>query len=73
MVAGARSDDAPIVKILHPESSMPASVALLGVLLVLVAIPLGLMFAPLVIGVIIVAVGLRRLGPDIAASAPLAA
>ena len=73
MVPDAPGVDAPVVKFLHPESSMPAPLALLGILLILVAIPLGLMFAPLVIGVIIVAVALRRVGPDIAASAPLGA
>lgn len=41
---------------------MSSALAALGILLVLVAIPLGMMVAPLMIGAIIVAVSLRRLG-----------
>ena len=45
------------------ESTMSTTaLAALGILLVLVAIPFGLMLAPLIIGVIIVAVSFRRLG-----------
>ncbi len=40
---------------------MTPYVALLGVLLILVAIPFGLMLAPLAIGILIVALALRRL------------
>jgi hypothetical protein len=36
--------------------------ALLGVLLIILAIPFGLMLAPLAIGVILVWFGMRRLG-----------
>ena len=41
---------------------MTPAFAALGVLLVIVAIPLGLMLAPLAIGVLLVWFGLRRLG-----------
>ena len=34
--------------------------AVLGILLVLIAIPLGLMLAPLVVGAILTAIGIRR-------------
>ena len=34
--------------------------AVLGILLVLIAIPLGLMLAPLVVGAILIGVGIRR-------------
>lgn len=34
--------------------------AVLGILLVLVAIPLGLMLAPLIVGAILIAIGIRR-------------
>jgi hypothetical protein len=47
--------------------------ALLGVFLILVAIPLGLMLAPLVIGAILVAVGIRRADRSLQAVAPGAA
>jgi hypothetical protein len=40
---------------------MSSSLAVLGIVLVLIAIPLGMMIAPLVIGGILVAVSLRRL------------
>lgn len=36
--------------------------ALLGVLLIILAIPFGLMLAPLAIGVVLVWFGMRRLG-----------
>ena len=39
---------------------MPAMYAAIGILLLLVAIPLGLMLAPLVIGAILLWVGIRR-------------
>ena len=42
------------------------ALATLGVLLVLLAIPLGLMLAPLIVGVIIVVISLRRVGAAIA-------
>ena len=41
---------------------MSSPLAALGILLVLIAIPLGMMLAPLVIGAILVALGLRHLG-----------
>jgi hypothetical protein len=41
---------------------MTAAFAALGVLLLIVSIPLGLMLAPLAIGVLLVWFGLRRLG-----------
>jgi hypothetical protein len=40
---------------------MTATLAALGIVLILLAIPLGLMLAPLAIGVILVWFGLRRL------------
>jgi hypothetical protein len=40
---------------------MTAAFAALGVLLVIVAIPFGLMLAPLTIGVLLIWFGLRRL------------
>jgi hypothetical protein len=40
---------------------MNAFLALLGILLIIVAIPFGLMLAPLIIGVLLVWYGLRRL------------
>jgi hypothetical protein len=49
---------------------MPAAVAVLGVLLILIAIPFGLMLAPIAIGTVIVAVAVRRVGPAIASSSP---
>jgi len=39
---------------------MTATYAALGTILIIVAIPLGLMIAPLVIGVILLAVAMRR-------------
>ena len=41
---------------------MTAFLATLGIILIIVAIPLGMMLAPLAIGVILVWFGLRRLG-----------
>jgi hypothetical protein len=40
---------------------MNAYLSLLGILLIIVAIPFGLMLAPLLIGVLLVWYGLRRL------------
>jgi hypothetical protein len=40
---------------------MTATLAVLGVVLIVMAIPLGLMLAPLAIGIILVWFGLRRL------------
>ncbi|HYH94293.1 MAG TPA: hypothetical protein VD763_14125 [Candidatus Saccharimonadales bacterium] len=40
---------------------MTAAFAVLGILLIVVAIPLGMMLAPLAIGVLLVWFGLRRL------------
>lgn len=40
---------------------MTATLAALGVVLIVLAIPLGLMLAPLAIGIILVWFGLRRL------------
>ena len=40
---------------------MTPYVALFGILLILVAIPFGLMLAPLVLGIVIVVFALRRL------------
>jgi hypothetical protein len=40
---------------------MNAFLALLGILLIIVAIPFGLMLAPLIVGVLLVWYGLRRL------------
>ena len=46
----------------HPgRSSMSGAYALLGILLILVAIPFGLMLAPLAIGVIVLVFALRRM------------
>ena len=42
------------------------ALATLGVLLVLLAIPLGLMLAPLIVGAVIVAVSLGRVGAAVA-------
>jgi hypothetical protein len=41
---------------------MTAALAALGILLIIVAIPFGLMLAPIAIGIILVWFGLRRLG-----------
>ncbi len=41
---------------------MSSPLAALGILLVLIAIPLGMMLAPLVIGAILIALGVRHLG-----------
>ena len=56
---------------------MTGAYAALGILLILVAIPFGLMLAPLAIGVIVLALALRRLhravgleDPSASASAP---
>ena len=43
------------------RSSMSGAYALLGILLILVAIPFGLMLAPLAIGVIVLVFALRRM------------
>lgn len=43
----------------------PGLVAL-GVALILLAIPFGLLLGPLVIGIVVLAVGLRRLGRAVA-------
>ena len=40
---------------------MSVPYAFLGILLILVAIPFGLMLAPLAIGIVVLAVGLRRM------------
>jgi hypothetical protein len=40
---------------------MTSFLTILGILLVVLAIPFGLMLAPFIIGVLLVAVGLRRL------------
>ena len=47
---------------------MTGTSALLGILLLLVAIPLGLMIAPLVLGIILVVVAYRRLGRAVGAT-----
>jgi hypothetical protein len=52
------------------ESSMTGPLALLGILLLLVAIPLGLMIAPLVLGVILVVVAYRRFDRAVGAADP---
>jgi hypothetical protein len=52
---------------------MTGPLALLGFLLLLVAIPLGLMLAPFVLGVILVVVAYRRLDRAVAAGSPAAA
>ena len=41
-------------------AAMTPLYAVLGILLVLIAIPLGLMLAPLVVGAILIGVGIRR-------------
>ncbi len=46
---------------------MTGTLAFLGILLVLFAIPLGLMIAPLVLGIILVVVAYRRLGRAVGA------
>jgi hypothetical protein len=43
-----------------------AALAILGVVLIVIAIPLGLMLAPLTIGVLLVWFGLRRLDGELA-------
>lgn len=48
---------------------MPALPTLFGILLVLVAIPFGLMIAPLALGVIVAVLGWRHLSSDWTASA----
>ncbi len=48
--------------------SLTPGLTLLGLLLVLVAIPLGLAFAPLVIGAIVLAYAARRAHEDLAES-----
>ena len=50
-----------------------AGYALLGVLLILFAIPFGLMLAPLIIGAILLAVAIRRADRALEAAAPRAA
>lgn len=40
---------------------MSGSLAILGLILILVAIPFGLMLAPLAIGIIVLVVALRRM------------
>ena len=52
---------------------MTSLYAVLGILLVIVAIPLGLMLAPLVIGAILLWIGLRRADRALQAAAPGAA
>jgi hypothetical protein len=42
------------------ETAMTPLYAVLGILLVLIAIPLGLMLAPLIVGAILIAIGIRR-------------
>jgi len=49
---------------------MTGTLALLGILLLLIAIPLGLMIAPLVLGVILVVIAYRRLGRAVGAADP---
>ena len=46
---------------------MTAVLAALGILLVLIAVPLGLMLAPLILGVVLVVVGLRRASATVGA------
>ncbi|HEY0442719.1 MAG TPA: hypothetical protein VGC90_00700 [Candidatus Limnocylindrales bacterium] len=48
---------------------MTAVLAVLGILLVLFAIPLGLMLAPFILGVVLLALGLRRADAALAAGA----
>jgi hypothetical protein len=43
-----------------PETHMPAAFTLLGVLLIIIAIPFGLMFAPLVLGILFVSLAWRH-------------
>jgi hypothetical protein len=40
---------------------MTSFLTILGILLVMLAIPFGLMLAPFIIGVLLIAVGLRRI------------
>jgi uncharacterized membrane protein AbrB (regulator of aidB expression) len=49
---------------------MTGTYALLGILLILLAIPLGLMLAPLVLGAILVIVAYRRVGRSVGAGEP---
>ncbi len=51
---------------------MSGAWAVFGILLILVAIPFGLMLAPLVIGVIVLVLALRRMDPAVAPGAPTA-
>lgn len=46
---------------LHTETQMTPLLTVLGIALIIVAIPFGLMLAPLAIGSILVVFGLRRL------------
>lgn len=47
---------------------MNVNFALFGILLILVAIPFGLMLAPLAIGIIVLVIGLRRLDRNLNAA-----
>jgi len=49
---------------------MTGTYAALGILLILLAIPLGLMLAPLVLGILFVVVAYRRLGRSVGAGEP---
>ena len=51
----------PSIARLETTHQMNGYLALLGILLIIVAIPFGLMLAPLAIGVLLVWYGLRRL------------
>jgi hypothetical protein len=46
---------------------MSGSLAVLGIVLILIAIPFGLMLAPLAIGLIVLVVALRRMDQALAA------
>ena len=60
--AGGRHDRVLDASPTRRTAVMTPAFAALGVLLVIIAIPLGLMLAPLAIGVLLVWFGLRRLG-----------
>ena len=58
-----RAPRRPNVVFINPttaEPDMTPLYAVLGILLVLIAIPLGLMLAPLVVGAILIGIGIRR-------------
>jgi hypothetical protein len=73
MVGAGCAPERRAIKPTTAETLMTPLYAVLGILLVLIAIPLGLMLAPLIVGAILIAIGIRRadraIQPNIAGSA----